>query len=237
MYGVGGERELPESTLDHLSGYEGARPVRIGNAAWEQRQHDVWGVFLDSVYLHTKSRDRLPERVWPILVEQVERAAENRRLPDRGIWEVRGEPKHFTSSKVFCWVALDRGARLARVHGNPELVERWSAIAAEIHADVCANGIDARVFTQHHGTTALDASLLLVPLLRFLPPDDELREPARAVRGGAGAPHGPAPGELPPGVHAPRADQRGRAPGPRRGARAARLLVATPDRDVRTEER
>lgn len=174
MYAVGGERELPESTLDHLSGYEGARPVRIGNAAWEQRQHDVWGVFLDSVYLHTKSRDRLPERVWPILVEQVERAAENWRLPDRGIWEVRGEPKHFTSSKVFCWVALDRGARLARVHGNPELVERWSAIAAEIHADVCANGVDARgVFTQHYGTTALDASLLLVPLLRFLPPEDE----------------------------------------------------------------
>lgn len=173
MFGVGGERKLTESTLDHLSGYEGARPVRIGNGAWNQRQHDVWGAFLDSVYLHTKSRDRLPERVWPILVTQVERAIEDWKLPDRGIWEVRGEPKHFTSSKMFCWVALDRGARLCRLHGDEELAAKWQGIADEIHADVCANGVDERgVFTQYYGTTALDASLLLMPLVRFLPPDD-----------------------------------------------------------------
>jgi GH15 family glucan-1,4-alpha-glucosidase len=174
MYGVGGERELVESTLDHLSGYEGARPVRIGNGAWNQRQHDVWGVFLDSVYLHAKSRDRVTERVWPLVQEQVDAAIANWREPDRGIWEVRGEPKHFTSSKLFCWVALDRGARLARQHGDGALAEKWQTVADEIHADVCANGVDARgVFTQSYGSEALDASLLLVPLLRFLPADDD----------------------------------------------------------------
>ncbi|MEX2421641.1 MAG: glycoside hydrolase family 15 protein, partial [Actinomycetota bacterium] len=97
MYGIGGERDLNESTLDHLSGYEGAKPVRIGNGAFDQKQHDVWGALLDSVYLHAKSRDRMPERVWPIVVAQVEKAIEHWREPDRGIWEVRGEPKHFTS--------------------------------------------------------------------------------------------------------------------------------------------
>ena len=115
MYGIGGERELDEHVLDHLDGYEGARPVRIGNAAYEQEQHDVWGALLDSVYLHTRSRDSLDERVWPILARQVEEAIEHWREPDRGIWEVRGEPKHFTSSKMFCWVACDRGARLAEL--------------------------------------------------------------------------------------------------------------------------
>src|SRR5262245_10451444 len=174
MYGLGGERDLTESILPNLSGYEGAYPVRIGNAAFNQKQHDVWGVFLDSVYLHAKTRDRLPERVWPIVVAQVEKAIEHWREPDRGIWEVRGEPKHFTSSKLFCWVALDRGARLARRRGEPELQEKWAGVADEIHAHVCANGVDGRgVFTQVYGTDALDASLLLMPLVRFLPADDE----------------------------------------------------------------
>ncbi len=108
LYGIGGEREITESTLDHLTGYEGARPVRVGNAAYSQKQHDVWGAVLDSVYLHAKSRDQLPESQWPILKRLVEDAVEHWKEPDRGIWEVRGEPQHFTSSKVFCWVALDR---------------------------------------------------------------------------------------------------------------------------------
>ena len=173
MYGIGGERDLTESTLDHLSGYEGARPVRIGNGAFDQKQHDVWGALLDSIYLHAKSRDRIPERVWPIVVEQVEKATQHWHEPDRGIWEVRGEPKHFTSSKLFCWVALDRGARLARRRGEQELEQRRRAVADEIHTDICANGVDERgVFTQYYGTTALDASLLLMPLVRFLPRDD-----------------------------------------------------------------
>jgi GH15 family glucan-1,4-alpha-glucosidase len=174
MYGIGGERDLEEKVLDHLSGYEGARPVRIGNEAFKQRQHDMWGAVLDSVYLHTKSRDHLDEFIWPILKRQVEAALEHWREPDRGIWEVRGEPKHFTSSKVMCWVAADRGARLARIRQEDELAEKWAAAAAEIHADICENGLDDRgVFTQHYDTDALDASLLLIPLVRFLPPDDE----------------------------------------------------------------
>jgi GH15 family glucan-1,4-alpha-glucosidase len=183
MYGLAGERELPERILDHLSGYEGARPVRIGNGAYDQKQHDVWGALLDSIYLHTKSRDNLPESVWPILKRQVECAIEHWREPDRGIWEVRGEPKHFTTSKVMCWVALDRGARLARLREDAEHAERWQAIADEIHADVCEHGVDERgVFTQHYDTDALDASLLLMPLLRFLPPDDErLRKTVLAI--------------------------------------------------------
>jgi GH15 family glucan-1,4-alpha-glucosidase len=174
MYGIGGERDLPERTLDHLSGYEGARPVRIGNDAYRQRQHDMWGAVLDSVYLHTKSRDHLDERIWPILVRQVRAALEHWREPDRGMWEVRGEPKHFTSSKLMCWVAADRGARLARLRGDEKQAGEWAAAAEEIKADICANGIDERgVFTQHYETDALDASVLLMPLVRFLPPDDE----------------------------------------------------------------
>ena len=174
MYGIGGERTLEEGTLDHLFGYEGAKPVRVGNGAFNQQQHDMWGAVLDSVYIHTKSRDHLDERIWPILVRQVEAALANWREPDRGIWEVRGDPKHFTSSKVMCWVAADRGARLARLRAETDLAERWQAAADEIHADICANGLDERgVFTQHYDTTALDASLLLMPLVRFLPADDE----------------------------------------------------------------
>ena len=138
MYGVGGERELDEESLPHLSGYEGAFPVRIGNAAYQQRQHDVWGAVLDSVYLHARSRDQLPESLWPVLKRQVECAAEHWEEPDRGIWEVRGEPQHFVSSKLMCWVALDRGARLARMHDDLEYAEKWQALADQIHADICA---------------------------------------------------------------------------------------------------
>jgi GH15 family glucan-1,4-alpha-glucosidase len=173
MYGVGGERRLVESELDHLTGYEGASPVRIGNGAYDQDQHDVWGAVLDSVYLHTKSRDYMPERVWPILERQVETALDHWREPDRGIWEVRGDPKHFTSSKLMCWVAADRGARLARLRGETEKAQKWQAAADEIHADVCEHAVDGRgVFTQHYDTDALDASNLLLPLTRFLPADD-----------------------------------------------------------------
>jgi GH15 family glucan-1,4-alpha-glucosidase len=173
MYGIGGERQLTEEVLDHLHGYEGARPVRVGNDAYKHRQHDVWGAVLDSVYLHTKSRDRLDDRIWPILKRQVGAAIRHWREPDRGVWEVRGEPKHFTSSKVMCWVALDRGARLARLREEFDLARQWRAIADEIHADVCTHGVDARgVFTQHYDTDALDASVLLIPLVGFLPPDD-----------------------------------------------------------------
>jgi alpha,alpha-trehalase len=174
MYGIDGESQLEEDVLDHLSGYEGARPVRTGNGAYNQRQHDVWGAVLDSVYLHTKSRDHLPERMWPILVKQVEDATLHWREPDRGIWEVRGEPKHFTSSKMMCWVALDRGARLAEIREDMKRASEWQGLADEIHADICDNALDERgVFTQHYETDELDASVLMMPLVRFLPADDE----------------------------------------------------------------
>jgi GH15 family glucan-1,4-alpha-glucosidase len=173
MYGIGGEKQLDEITLDHLSGYEGARPVRVGNGAYSQKQHDVWGAVLDSLYLHTKSRDGLAESSWVVMRKQVEDAIAHWREPDHGIWEVRGKPQHFTSSKMFCWVACDRGARLARLRGADDLAARWQAAADEIKADVLEHGVDDRgVFTQHYDTTALDASLLLMPLMRFLPLDD-----------------------------------------------------------------
>jgi GH15 family glucan-1,4-alpha-glucosidase len=183
LYGVSGETELPERRLDHLTGYENSRPVRIGNDAYQQDQHDVWGASLDSVYLHVKSRDALPDELWPMLRKQVDTALQHWREPDRSIWEVRGEPKHFTSSKMFCWVAADRGARLAELREDAKNQERWSAAADEIKQDILENGLDSRgVFTQHYDTDALDASLLLMPLVRFLPLDDErLRKTVLAI--------------------------------------------------------
>jgi alpha,alpha-trehalase len=173
MYGIGGERDLTERVLHHLDGYLDSRPVRVGNGAHNHHQHDVWGALLESVHTHTRSRDHLEERLWPILKRQVEAALAAWRDPDRGIWEVRGEPKHFTSSKVMCWVAADRGAKLARMRGEEALAQQWQAAADEIHTDVCEHGVDRRgVFTQHYDTDGLDASLLLLPLLDFLPPED-----------------------------------------------------------------
>jgi GH15 family glucan-1,4-alpha-glucosidase len=173
MYGIGGESDLAEYELDHLPGYAGSRPVRIGNAAAKQQQHDVWGALLDSVYLHNKAADHIDGRIWPILGKQVQAAIKHWREPDAGIWEVRGELKHFTSSKIMCWVAVDRGAKLAAVIGQDSAASEWELVADEIKADILAHGVDERgVFTQHYETTALDASLLLAPLLRFLPPED-----------------------------------------------------------------
>jgi GH15 family glucan-1,4-alpha-glucosidase len=173
MYGIGGEKDLTESTLEYLSGYEGASPVRVGNGAYNQNQHDVWGAVLDSVLLHARSRSRLQESMWPFLEHQVEQAAAQWSQPDRGIWEVRGEARHFVSSKAMCWVALDRGARLARMYEKGDEADRWQALADSIHSDICAHGVDSRgVFTQYYGSTSLDASCLLMPLLRFLPPED-----------------------------------------------------------------
>jgi GH15 family glucan-1,4-alpha-glucosidase len=171
---VGGDTELDERTLDHLSGYDNSRPVRIGNAAYGYRQHDIWGALLDAAYLHAKSRDKLPERIWPMVRHQAELAVSNWREPDRGIWAVRDEPRHHVSSKVMCWVAAERGARLAELRDDPELAQEWDGVAEAIREDVLANGLSERgVFRQHYETDALDASLLLMPLVRFLPPDDE----------------------------------------------------------------
>ncbi len=172
MYGIGGEKVLTEFELDHLPGYANSRPVRIGNAAYAQKQHDVWGALLDSVYLHFKAANHLDNRIWTILDQQVNEALKHWREPDAGIWEVRGELRHFTSSKIMCWVAVDRGAKIARMTGEDSKAAEWELAAQEIKDDILANGVDERgVLTQYYGTTALDASLLLAPLVRFLPAD------------------------------------------------------------------
>ena len=175
MFGVGGERELTEKTIPHLGGYRGARPVRVGNGAWEQHQNDVYGMLLDSVYIHTRARRiDLPDGFWQIIHDQVEGAVDVWREPDRGIWEVRGEPKHFVSSKLMCWVALDRGSRLADERGETDTAERWRYEAEAIRDDILERGVSERgVFRQHYETDALDASSLMIPLVRFLPPSDE----------------------------------------------------------------
>ena len=173
MYGIDGEKDLVESTLDHLDGYGGARPVRIGNGAYDQHQHDVWGALLDSIYLHEKAlRGTGTPADRKLIGEQVEAAIAAWPDPDQGIWEARGEPRHYVSSKLMIWVAVDRGARLAAAVGREDMAARWREIADEVHAEILERGVRDGVFRQHYETDALDASTLLVPLLRFLPPDD-----------------------------------------------------------------
>jgi GH15 family glucan-1,4-alpha-glucosidase len=173
MYGIGGEKDLTESTLDHLSGYGGAKPVRIGNGAFDQRQNDVWGALLDSIYLHEKAlRGTGTPADRQLIRHQVEAAIEAWPNPDQGIWESRGEPQHYVSSKLMIWVAVDRGARLARSLGFEEVAEEWERTADEFKAEILERGVRDGVFRQHYDTDALDASILLLPLLRFLPPDD-----------------------------------------------------------------
>jgi GH15 family glucan-1,4-alpha-glucosidase len=183
MYGIDGRRQLTESTRDDLSGYAGARPVRIGNAAYNQRQNDVFGAVLDSIHLHTARGGRLPRRLWPIVETQAECATRVWREPDQGIWEARGKPQHYVSSKLMCWVALDRAARLAGLRGDPTLADKWSATAAEIHEDILAHGVSDRgVLRQHYETDALDASTLLAGTFKFLEPGDErLRNTVLAI--------------------------------------------------------
>ncbi len=174
VYAVDGGHDLSEVELPHLSGYKGAKPVRVGNDAFKQKQNDVWGVVVDSVYIHERSSAaQLPEPLWSVVREQVDAALRHWRDKDRGIWEVRGAPQHFTTSKLMCWVATDRGARLARARGEELLADRWQLAADEIHADICANALRDGVFVQHYGSQELDASLLLMPLFRFLPPTDQ----------------------------------------------------------------
>jgi GH15 family glucan-1,4-alpha-glucosidase len=183
MYGIDGRRDLSESTLDHLSGYAGARPVRIGNGAFEQHQNDVFGAVLDSILLHTRRSERLPRRLWPIVQTQAECATRVWQDPDQGIWEARGAPQHYVSSKLMCWVALDRAAKLAEIRGDSSLQAAWSATAEEIKDDILEHGVSERgVLRQHYATDSLDASVLLAAIFGFLPHDDErLRASVLAV--------------------------------------------------------
>jgi len=182
MYGIDGRRDLTESTRDELSGYMGARPVRIGNGAYDQRQNDVFGAVLDSILLHTRRSARVPRRLWPIVQTQADCATKAWRDPDQGIWEARGEPQHYVSSKLMCWVALDRAAKLAEIRGNPDLQAGWRATAEEIKADILEHGVRDGVMRQHYDTEALDASTLLATIFGFLPGDDErLRASVEAI--------------------------------------------------------
>jgi len=174
MYGIDGRRDLTESTRDELSGYEGARPVRLGNGAFDQRQNDVYGAVLDSLLLHTRRNEHLPRRLWPLVKSQAEGALASWREPDQGIWEARGAPQHYVSSKLMGWVALDRAAKLAAIRGDLELEKTWAGAAEEIRADILEHGVSERgVLRQHYDTDALDASTLLAAIFGFLPGSDE----------------------------------------------------------------
>ena len=182
MYGIDGRRDLTESTRDDLSGYAGAKPVRIGNGAFDQRQNDVYGAVLDSILLHTRHSERLPRRLWPIVQSQAECATRIWKEPDQGIWEARGAPQHYVSSKLMCWVALDRASKLAEIRGDPNLQATWAATAEEIKADILERGLKDGVLRQHYDTDALDASTLLAAIFGFLPGhDDRLRKSVEAI--------------------------------------------------------
>jgi GH15 family glucan-1,4-alpha-glucosidase len=174
MYGPAGERRLDEATLDWLPGYAGSRPVRIGNAATQQFQLDVFGEVMDA--LHVGRRVGIPhnEDAWQLQNKLTEFVEEAWRLADEGIWEVRGPRRHFTHSKVMAWVALDRAIKSVEESGYSGPVERWRRVRSELHADVCQNGYSPRLnaFTQYYGSASTDASLLMIPLVGFLPPTD-----------------------------------------------------------------
>jgi alpha,alpha-trehalase len=174
MYGIDGRRDLTESLLEDLSGYAGARPVRVGNGAFDQRQNDVFGAALDSILLHTRRSQRLPRRLWPVVQAQAECATAVWKKPDQGIWEARGKPQHYVSSKLMCWVAMDRASQLAEIGGDSELQAKWGAVADDIRADILEHGVRDGVLRQHYDTDALDASTLLAAIFGFLPGDEEV---------------------------------------------------------------
>jgi GH15 family glucan-1,4-alpha-glucosidase len=174
LYGIAGERRLPETVLDWLPGYQGSAPVRIGNAAALQFQLDVYGEVNDCLHL-ARAADLHPEehawRMQRVLLDFVESCWERE---DEGIWEVRGPRRHFTHSKVMAWVAFDRAVKSVEMYGLDGPVERWRLLRERVHAQVCSAGFDAgsNAFVQYYGSNELDASLLMIPLVGFLPPDD-----------------------------------------------------------------
>ncbi len=174
MYGIAGERRLTEWELDWLPGYEGSRPVRVGNEASSQLQLDVYGEVMDALYQARRAGVADTEAGWALECCLVNHLATIWTKPDRGIWEVRGELQHFTHSKVMAWVAFDRAIRSAEEFGLDGPVAQWRAVRDEIHRDVCARGFDLELqaFVQAYGSKTLDASLLLVPLVGFLPAKD-----------------------------------------------------------------
>src|SRR3954463_5101617 len=175
MYGIGGERRLTEFELPHLPGYEGSQPVRVGNAASEQFQLDVYGEVAAVMFLGAELRGKIEKRLWPRWSEVVDYVETIWREPDDGIWESRGDRRHYTYSKVMAWVVFDRALRAAERFGMEAPVEHWRQVRDEIHAEVCERGYDAerRTFTQYYGSKELDASVLNIPIVGFLPGTDE----------------------------------------------------------------
>jgi GH15 family glucan-1,4-alpha-glucosidase len=174
MYGLAGERRLTEFYLPELPGYEGSQPVRIGNAASEQLQLDVYGEMLDSAYLARRKGMPGNEAGWNLATAAVRRLETIWTQPDDGIWEIRGPRRHFVHSKVMVWVAVDRAVRIMQEFGGDGPLERWIRLRRDIHEEVCRRGFNTELdsFVQYYGSKELDASLLLVPLVGFLPPDD-----------------------------------------------------------------
>jgi GH15 family glucan-1,4-alpha-glucosidase len=175
MYGIDGRTELPEETLDHLEGYAGSAPVRIGNGAAHQLQLDIYGEILDAAYIGERyGSSRMPYDAWRAVAEIVEWVCENWDQPDEGIWETRGGQQRFTHSRLMSWVALDRAIRIARDRGFPADLVRWMAVRDEIFHRVMERGWNEQrgAFVQHEDTNVLDASVLLMPLVHFIAPDD-----------------------------------------------------------------
>ncbi|MFE9671384.1 glycoside hydrolase family 15 protein [Microbispora bryophytorum] len=174
LYGVAGERRLPEMTLDWLSGYENSTPVRIGNGAATQLQLDIYGEFVDALYQARKQGMPPDDHAWALVTKIMEFFEHNWDQPDEGLWEVRGPRRHFVHSKVMAWVAADRMVRVIEELGRKGDVERWRALRDRIHAEVCDKGYDPQrnTFTQSYGSRELDAALLQIPIVGFLPPDD-----------------------------------------------------------------
>ncbi|WKZ32168.1 MAG: glycoside hydrolase family 15 protein [Thermodesulfobacteriota bacterium] len=174
VYGLNGEKDLPECELGHLDGYKGSRPVRIGNNAALQRQNDIYGDILNAVHKHAELTGELNPRLWPSLRSICDFAAESWRDKDYGIWEMKSGPHHFTYSKVMCWTALERGIRLAESYGLNGDTRGWKDEAGEIRRDIMENGWDEGrlAFVQHYETDRMDASSLLIPMVGFLPFDD-----------------------------------------------------------------
>lgn len=174
MYGLAGEHRLSEVELPWLTGYEGSRPVRVGNAAYEQRQLDVPGELMDVLHVGRKFNLEPDHEAWRFQKVMLQQLEEDWNKPDEGIWEVRNSKRHFTHSRLMCWVAFDRAVRAVEDFGLDGPVERWRTLREEIHADICRHGWNAEKgsFVQHYGSDALDASLLLMGEVGFLPPDD-----------------------------------------------------------------
>ncbi len=174
MYGLAGERRLTELELDWLPGYQGARPVRVGNAAHNQFQLDVFGELMDALHLARRSGVRAEEDAWQVQLALAHYLEKAWKEPDEGIWEVRGPRRHFTHSKVMAWVAFDRLIKSARQFQLPGPIDRWREHRRTIHREVCEKGFNAaqNTFVQSYGSDQLDASLLMIPLVGFLPPSD-----------------------------------------------------------------